>query len=166
MCIAITYILIHVDVLVTIGLQQGYYSVLESSNLVQVCVEVVSGEIVERSIAIDYTTLNGSAEGIIAQRFLLLPRNVVFSQKQNGYLQQCSAKVYKPFCYEQNIRLLDIKRGQLKITEGTCIYKALIHIQNPQTNRRQMQSYAAFQTLAEPMTALCNKIHILGVHFP
>ena len=57
-----SYILI--DVLVIIGLQQGYYSILESSNIVQVCVEVISGEIVERSIAIDYTTLDGSAEGI------------------------------------------------------------------------------------------------------
>ena len=57
-----SYILI--DVLVIIGLQQGYYSILESSDLVQVCVEVISGELVERSIAIDYTTLDGSAEGI------------------------------------------------------------------------------------------------------
>ena len=55
---------IHIDVLVTIGLQEGYYSILESSNLVQVCVEIISGEIVDRSIAIDYATLDGSAEGI------------------------------------------------------------------------------------------------------
>ena len=58
---AITYILIDVPVL--IGLQQGYYSILESSNLVQVCVEVISGVIGGRNIFIDYTTLNGSAEG-------------------------------------------------------------------------------------------------------
>ena len=63
-CIHEIYI-IDTDTPVTIGLQQGYYSILEGSKLVQVCVQVVSGEIAGRSISIEYTTLNGSADGII-----------------------------------------------------------------------------------------------------
>ena len=89
---------IHIDVLVTIGLQEGYYSILESSNLVQVCVEVISGEIVDRSIAIEYATLDGSAEGIntpllkVCESLLNIYCNE--SQQQNEYFQQCSAKDY------------------------------------------------------------------------
>ena len=48
----------------TIGLQQGYYSTLESNDLLQVCVEVTSGAIAGRNISLNYTTIDGSAEGM------------------------------------------------------------------------------------------------------
>lgn len=56
-------LLIYVDVPVTIGLQQGYYSTSEDSGSVQICVEVVSGDISGRNLSLDYTTVSGSARG-------------------------------------------------------------------------------------------------------
>jgi hypothetical protein len=50
------------DVPLTIGLQQGYYSVREDGSTIQVCVEIESGYIAGRSISLNYTTLEGSAQ--------------------------------------------------------------------------------------------------------
>lgn len=47
---------------VSIGLQQSYYSTAESGSI-QVCVDVLSGDITGRSVSLNYTTLDGSAEG-------------------------------------------------------------------------------------------------------
>lgn len=55
---------IFADIPLAIGLQQGYYSTEEGDGFVQVCVEVESGDISGRSISIDYTTADGSAQGI------------------------------------------------------------------------------------------------------
>ena len=49
---------------ITIGLQKGYYSVSEDIGLLQVCVEVESGDIAGKSILLNYTTIDGSAKGI------------------------------------------------------------------------------------------------------
>ena len=56
---------IFADIPLAIGLQQGYYSTEEGGSFVQVCVEVESGDISGRSISIDYTTVDGSAQGTI-----------------------------------------------------------------------------------------------------
>ena len=48
----------------TIGFQQGYYSTREGNDLLRMCVEVVSGDIAGRSVSLNYTTIDGSAEGM------------------------------------------------------------------------------------------------------
>ncbi|CAI8052156.1 hypothetical protein GBAR_LOCUS28548, partial [Geodia barretti] len=49
------------DIQLTIGLEKGFYSTGEDSGDLEVCVEVKSGDIAGRSISIEYTTLDGSA---------------------------------------------------------------------------------------------------------
>ena len=51
-----------------IGLQNSYYSVREDGGLLQVCVEVLSGDINGRTISLNYTTIDGSAEGCLVLR--------------------------------------------------------------------------------------------------
>ena len=47
----------------TVGLEKGYYSVGEDDGDVEVCVEVESGDVAGRTIVINYSTLDGSANG-------------------------------------------------------------------------------------------------------
>ena len=60
-----TYIVLNIptDTSVTIGLQQSYYSVREDGGFLQVCVEILSGDTEGRTISLDYTTVDGTAEG-------------------------------------------------------------------------------------------------------
>ena len=48
---------------VTIGLQQSFYSTVEGQGPVDVCIEVLSGDITGNSFTISYSTSNGLAEG-------------------------------------------------------------------------------------------------------
>ena len=52
------------DLSVTIGLQKRYYSVREDSGSLQVCMEILSGDIGEITISINYSTIDGTAEGM------------------------------------------------------------------------------------------------------
>ena len=54
---------IYVDIPVTVGLQQGYYSTSEDSGSIEICVEVESGDTSGRSLSLNYTTVDGSARG-------------------------------------------------------------------------------------------------------
>ena len=47
----------------TLGLQRSYYSPEEDSGSLQVCVEVVSGEVSGRTITLSYETIDGIATG-------------------------------------------------------------------------------------------------------
>ena len=51
------------DSSVTLGLQRSYYSGGEDSGSLQVCVEVVSGEVAGRVISLSYSTIDGIATG-------------------------------------------------------------------------------------------------------
>ncbi|CAI8052157.1 hypothetical protein GBAR_LOCUS28549, partial [Geodia barretti] len=51
------------DNTVTLGLQRSYYSPEEDSGSLQVCVEVVSGEVSGRTITLSYETIDGTATG-------------------------------------------------------------------------------------------------------
>ena len=53
----------------TIGLEQGFYSVEEDSGTVEVCADIKGGDIAGRSISIQYTTLEGSTNGITYNKF-------------------------------------------------------------------------------------------------
>ena len=55
---------------VTVGLLQGFYTASEDSGSIQVCVGVLSGELIE-GLTLDYTTVDGSAEGIIIHWYSL-----------------------------------------------------------------------------------------------
>lgn len=48
---------------VTIGLQQSFYSTVEGQGPVDVCMEVLSGDITGSSFTISYSTSDGLAEG-------------------------------------------------------------------------------------------------------
>ena len=61
------------DIPVTVGLEKGFYSTGEDSGELEVCVEVKSGDIAGRSITFDYTTLDGSANGIYPQQSYSCP---------------------------------------------------------------------------------------------
>ena len=52
------------DAPITIGLQRSYYSAEENSGQLQVCVEIVSGEVDGRAISLSYETINGLAVGM------------------------------------------------------------------------------------------------------
>ena len=47
-----------------VELEKGFYSTDEDSGELEVCVDVKSGDIAGRSVSIDYTTLDGSADGM------------------------------------------------------------------------------------------------------
>lgn len=49
--------------LVTIGLEQTAYTVLEDNTIVLVCTAIQSGSIAGRTLTIDYATADDSAEG-------------------------------------------------------------------------------------------------------
>ena len=55
--------LLELDNTVTLGLQRSYYSPEEDSGSLQVCVEVVSGEVSGRTITLSYETIDGTATG-------------------------------------------------------------------------------------------------------
>ena len=48
-------------------------------------------------------------------RFFVIATKI---QQQNEYLQQCSAKDYRRFCYEHNLC------RTIQLQEGICMYKA------------------------------------------
>ena len=52
------------DTAVTVGLESGYYSVIENDGVVQVCLGVISGVLNGRTVSLDYLTINGSAKGL------------------------------------------------------------------------------------------------------
>ena len=52
-----------VNTVVTVGLQESYYAVTESSDYLEVCVEIISGEIGGESILLHYESIDGSAIG-------------------------------------------------------------------------------------------------------
>ena len=52
------------DAPITVGLQRSYYSAEENSGQLQVCVEIVSGEVDGRAISLSYETINGLAVGM------------------------------------------------------------------------------------------------------
>ena len=66
----------------TIGLEQGFYSVEEDSGTVEVCADIKGGDIAGRSISIQYTTLEGSANGITYNKFLKQSSGYVKNVKQ------------------------------------------------------------------------------------
>lgn len=49
---------------VTIGLQQSYYSTVEGQSPVDVCVSVLSGDITGSNFVVSYSTSDGVAEGM------------------------------------------------------------------------------------------------------
>ena len=53
------------DNTVTIGLQRSYYASEEDSGSLQVCVEVISGELSGQTVSLSYATSNGAATGFL-----------------------------------------------------------------------------------------------------
>lgn len=49
---------------VTIGLQQSYYSTVEGQGPVDVCVSVLAGDVTGSNFAISFSTSDGVAEGV------------------------------------------------------------------------------------------------------
>ena len=47
----------------TVGLQHSYYSSEEDSGLLQVCVEVLSGQLDGRTVSLSYSSIDGTAAG-------------------------------------------------------------------------------------------------------
>ena len=55
---------VHTALAVTVGLQQSYYPTVEGQGSVEVCLEVLSGDITGNSFVINYSTTDGLAKGI------------------------------------------------------------------------------------------------------
>ena len=50
---------------VTIGLQQSYYSSIEGNGPVEICIATLSGDFNGNNFTINYSIIDGQAEGII-----------------------------------------------------------------------------------------------------
>ena len=58
-----SFLIYNVDAPITVGLQSSYYSADEDSGDLEVCVEIISGEVDGRTISLSYETIDGSAVG-------------------------------------------------------------------------------------------------------
>ena len=68
---------------VTIGLQQLYYSAVEGQGPVEVCITVLAGDVTGSSYTISYTTVDDLAEGMwtYIEMLYILVHFVLFEQQ-------------------------------------------------------------------------------------